>query len=60
MEIKLKIPTNLKQAWDENPIATIGVAAMAATAAAKLIDSISGVQSRRAYAKRMGSSKNHR
>lgn len=56
MEIKIKIPTNLKQAWDENPIGVIGVAALAATAASKLIDSVSGVQSRRAYAKRMGSS----
>lgn len=56
MEIKIKIPANLKQAWDENPIACIGAGAFAATAAAKLIDSISGVQSRRAYAKKMDSS----
>lgn len=56
MEIKIKIPANLKQAWNENPIAVIGVSALAVTAASKLIDSLSGVQSRRAYAKKMDSS----
>lgn len=56
MKITITIPTNLKRAWDENPIACIGVAAMAAASAAKLIDSLSGVQSRRAYARKMDAS----
>jgi hypothetical protein len=42
----------LKQEWNENPILVIGVFAAAVTALSKLIDSVSGIQSRRAYAKR--------
>lgn len=41
----------LKQAWNENPVAVIGVAALAAGAAAKLIDSVSAAQGRNAFAR---------
>jgi hypothetical protein len=40
-----------KAAWNENPLLVIGVSAAAMQAAAKLIDAISGVQSKRAYAR---------
>jgi len=43
----------LKQAWDENPVAVIAVGALAATAAAKLIDAMSAAQGRRAYARQI-------
>lgn len=42
----------LKEKFNEDPLTVIAVGALAATAAAKLIDSVSGVQSRRAYAKK--------
>lgn len=41
----------LKEAWNENPMAVIGVAAAAATAGAKLLDSVSATRSRKAYTK---------
>lgn len=43
----------LKKAWDENPLAVIGIGALAVTAAAKLIDAMSAAQGRRAYAKQV-------
>jgi hypothetical protein len=43
----------IKQAWNENPIACIAVGAMAATAAAKLLDALSAAQGRRAYARQV-------
>lgn len=43
----------LKKAWDENPIACIAVAGLAITATAKLIDSLSAAQGRRAYARQV-------
>jgi hypothetical protein len=43
----------LKKAWDENPLAVIGIAAIAVTAAAKLIDAMSAAQGRRAYARQV-------
>lgn len=42
----------IKDKFEEDPLTVIAVGALAATAAAKLIDSLSGVQSRRAYAKK--------
>lgn len=48
-----KIKTQLKRAWDENPLAVITVGALAVTAAAKLIDATSAAQGRRAYAKQV-------
>lgn len=42
----------LKQAWNDNPIQVAIVASGAIAACAKLIDSIAGIQSKRAYAKR--------
>lgn len=41
----------LKRKFEEDPITTIMVASLAVTAAAKLIDSLSAAQGRRAYAK---------
>jgi hypothetical protein len=41
-----------KAAWNDNPILVIGVSATAMHAAAKLIDAITGIQSRRAYSRR--------
>lgn len=43
----------LKKQWNENPLAVIGIGAMAATAAAKLIDALSAAQGRRAYARQI-------
>jgi hypothetical protein len=43
----------LKQQWDENPVAVIAVGALALTAAAKVIDSLSAAQGRRAYARQV-------
>lgn len=43
----------LKEQWDENPIAVIGVGALAATAAAKVLDAMSAAKGRRAYAKQI-------
>lgn len=43
----------LEEAWNENPLLVIGVAAGFMMAASKLIDSVSGIRSRQAYARRM-------
>lgn len=43
----------LKTQAEENPMLALGVGAAAVTAASKLIDSLAGVRSKRAYAKRM-------
>lgn len=43
----------LKKEWNENPMQFIVVTAFAATAAAKLVDSMSAAQGRRAYAKQV-------
>lgn len=45
--------TKIKQQWNENPINCIIVAAFAATAAAKVIDTMSAAQGRHAYAKQV-------
>lgn len=54
--MKLTIPPALVQAWNENPIAVIGVGALAAGSAAKLIDAVSAAQGRKAYAKQVNNS----
>jgi hypothetical protein len=41
----------LNQQFNENPLQVLAVAAFVATAAAKLIAALSGVQSKRAYAR---------
>lgn len=41
----------LHTAWNDNPLAVIAVGAGALVAVSKVIDSLSGIQSRRAYAK---------
>lgn len=43
----------LKAQWDENPIAVISVGALAATAVAKVFDTMSAAKGRRAYAKQV-------
>ena len=43
----------LKKEWNDNPLAVIGIAALATTAVSKIIDSLSGVQGRRAYARQV-------
>ena len=43
----------LKKAWDENPLLVVAIGAVAVTATAKLIDSLSAAQGRRAYAKQV-------
>lgn len=42
--------TKIKQKFEENPLQVILIASLAATAAAKLIESVSAAQGRRAYA----------
>lgn len=41
----------LKRAWNDNPLAVIAVAALTMRSAARLMDSLSGIQSKRAYAR---------
>ncbi len=43
----------LKKEWNDNPLQVIAIGALAATAAAKLLDSMSAAQGRRAYAKQV-------
>lgn len=45
----------LKDQWNENPMAVAIVGAAAVTAVAKLIDAMSAIRSRHAYAKKMNS-----
>jgi hypothetical protein len=58
--IRFKKPNawgKIKQAWDENPMLVVVIGTGAVTALGKLIDAAAGVQSKRAYAKRMNNSK---
>lgn len=48
-----KTIAQLKAAWNENPLAVIAVGAATVTAVAKLVDSTSAAQGRRAYAKQV-------
>ncbi|QAY17159.1 hypothetical protein SEA_MADAMATO_41 [Streptomyces phage Madamato] len=41
----------LKQAFNENPVAVIGVVSVALASVGKVIDAVSSYQGRRAYAK---------
>lgn len=41
----------VKQAWNENPMGVAIVAAALLTAASKFIDSVAGIQSKRAYSR---------
>lgn len=43
----------LKQEWNNNPLQVIAIGALAATAAAKLLDSMSASKGRRAYARQV-------
>ena len=45
--------TKIKQAWDENPMQVLIVGAFVATAAAKVLDTLSAAQGRNAYAKQV-------
>jgi hypothetical protein len=50
---KPKAWDKIKEAWDENPMLVVVIGTGAVTALGKLIDAAAGIQSRRAYAKRM-------
>lgn len=41
----------LKKAWNDNPLAVIAVGALAMRSAAKFMDALAGIQSKRAYAR---------
>lgn len=43
----------LKEQWNENPTAVLGVGALVTTAVAKIIDASSAAQGRRAYSKQI-------
>lgn len=43
----------LKKEWNENPLRVIAVGALAANAAAKLLDAMSASKGRRAYARQV-------
>lgn len=43
----------LKAFWNDRPVEFIALASIALTSLAKLIESVSSIQSKRAYAKRM-------
>jgi hypothetical protein len=43
----------IKREWNDNPLTVIAIGSVAATAAAKIIDSLSAIQGRRAYAKQV-------
>jgi Ni,Fe-hydrogenase III small subunit len=45
--------TRIKKAWDENPMQVVAIGAVAATAVAKVADSMSSVRSRRAYVRQV-------
>lgn len=56
MQINLNlkpITDPLKRAWNENPIALIAAAGLAAASTAKIVDATSAAQGRRAYAKQV-------
>ena len=58
--VKFKKPKawgKIKEAWDENPMLVVVIGTGAVTALGKLIDAAAGIQSRRAYAKRMNNKK---
>ncbi len=50
----------IKQKFNEDPLQVIMIGALAATAAAKLLDSMSAAQGRRAYARQIDYKINHR
>lgn len=54
--MKIEIPTELRNAWRDQPLAVLGVGAAVIASSAKLIDSLSAVQGRRAYAKQVNNS----
>jgi len=52
---KPKAWDKIKKEWNENPILVVAIGTGAAHALAKVIDSIAGFSSKRAYAKRVNS-----
>jgi hypothetical protein len=50
----------LKQQWNENPLAVIGTGAIVATAATAILNSLSAAQGRRAYARQVNYRVNNR
>jgi len=55
-----KVIQKIKVTFEEHPVETIMVASLAITAVAKLIDSMSAAQGRRAYAKQVDYRVNHK
>lgn len=45
------LKTKIQQAWEENPLAVITVAAIAATAAAKVVESLTAANNSRSWKK---------
>jgi len=43
----------LETQWNENPLQVIAIAALATTAAAKLVDALSAAKGRRAYSRQI-------
>lgn len=43
----------LERQWNENPLQVVAIAALATTAAAKLVDALSAARGRRAYARQI-------
>jgi hypothetical protein len=54
---KPKAWDKIKEAWDNDPMLVVVVTTGAVAALGKLIDAAAGVQSKRAYAKRMNGKK---
>ncbi len=50
----------IKQKFNDDPLQVIMIGALAATAAAKLLDAMSAAQGRRAYARQIDYKINHR
>ena len=53
MQDKETLRDKAKKLWEENPLETLMAGGAAMAGAAKLIDALSGIRSKNAYAKRM-------
>lgn len=58
--VRKEISGLLGDLWKENPVAVISAGALAISAVAKLIDSVSAAKGRRAYAKQVNYRIRHR
>ena len=55
MQDKETLREKAKKVWDDKPLETLMAGGAAMAGAAKLIDALSGIRSKNAYAKRMKS-----